>query len=286
MSPAPTYLAQNHFGIYYFRLAVPVKLREIIGRRELRQSLRTKNRKEAMAAARRMAVAAESYFRGERMTQDELDRLLRISTEIKIKGINWHPDGNLSIESIEMDPNNEESEIRMLDSLVDKVGTVPSGSPYKHDVRNERSEMTLSELISEYVKNQTESNRWTEKTLAENRAIYALMIRYFGDVPLSELTSQAARDFRSDLLKLPTNLNKKEKLKNKPIKEISKRKYKQTLSESSVNKYMRRISQMLEWSVEENHAERNGFKKKQIRESKKPNERRDALTLDEIAAIF
>lgn len=146
--------------------------------------------------------------------------------------------------------------------------------------------MTLSELISEYVKNQTESNRWTEKTLAENRAIYALMIRYFGDVPLSELTSQAARDFRSDLLKLPTNLNKKEKLKNKPIKEISKRKYKQTLSESSVNKYMRRISQMLEWSVEENHAERNGFKKKQIRESKKPNERRDALTLDEIAAIF
>ena len=47
MSPAPTYLAQNHFGIYYFRLAVPVKLRKIVGRREFRQSLRTKNRKEA-----------------------------------------------------------------------------------------------------------------------------------------------------------------------------------------------------------------------------------------------
>ncbi len=34
MSPAPTYLAQNYFGVYYFRLAAPVKLRKIIGRRE------------------------------------------------------------------------------------------------------------------------------------------------------------------------------------------------------------------------------------------------------------
>lgn len=81
MQSVPSYLSKNTFGIFYFRIAVPHKLRHIIGKRELRQSLRTKNRKDAMSAARRMAVAAENFFRGERMTQDELDRLLRISTE-------------------------------------------------------------------------------------------------------------------------------------------------------------------------------------------------------------
>lgn len=86
MQSVPSSLSKNNFGIFYFRIAVPHKLRHIIGKRELRQSLRT-NRKDAMSAARRMAVAAESFIRGERMTQDELDRLLRISTEIKIKGL-------------------------------------------------------------------------------------------------------------------------------------------------------------------------------------------------------
>ncbi len=71
MQSVPSYLSQNTFGVYYFRIAVPFKLRHIIGKRELCQSLRTKNRKDAMSAARRMAVAAESFFRGERMTQED-----------------------------------------------------------------------------------------------------------------------------------------------------------------------------------------------------------------------
>ena len=97
MQLIPSYLAQNVFGVYYFRIAVPLKVRKIIGKRELRKSLRTKNRKQAISLARRMAVVAEKYFQGEQMTQEELDRLLRISTEIKIKGLNWNPDGSFPL---------------------------------------------------------------------------------------------------------------------------------------------------------------------------------------------
>ncbi len=80
MSSVPSYLAQNSFGVWYFRLTVPLRLRNIIGRRELRQSLRTKNRKIEMSTARRMAVIAANLFREETMTKEELDRLLRWST--------------------------------------------------------------------------------------------------------------------------------------------------------------------------------------------------------------
>ncbi len=73
--------------------------------------------------------------------------------------MNWNPDGKLSIESLEMDPDREESEIKMLDSLVGKMGNIPVGFPNKHNVSEGLTGRSLSQLISEYVQNQIDCNK-------------------------------------------------------------------------------------------------------------------------------
>ena len=44
----PTYLQCQNSGIYYFRIAVPSQLRVIVGKREIKHSLKTRNRQDAI----------------------------------------------------------------------------------------------------------------------------------------------------------------------------------------------------------------------------------------------
>ena len=64
--------------LYYCRLFVPLELREIIGRAELKKSLRTSDRKEAKAAAAALVHKAETAFVRMRMgmlTERELETI-------------------------------------------------------------------------------------------------------------------------------------------------------------------------------------------------------------------
>jgi len=56
----PSYLLKNSFGIYHLRLAVPKHLRHTIGKREIKKTLRTGNRREALRKARRLATILSS----------------------------------------------------------------------------------------------------------------------------------------------------------------------------------------------------------------------------------
>ena len=55
----PTYLHRNSFDIYYFRIAVPAKYRQYIGRSELKKSLRTTS---FSVAVRRAYIIAGKAF--------------------------------------------------------------------------------------------------------------------------------------------------------------------------------------------------------------------------------
>jgi len=49
-------------GVFYFRLTVPEHLRHIVGRREIKRSLRTGLRAEAVVLAQRLYVESRSLF--------------------------------------------------------------------------------------------------------------------------------------------------------------------------------------------------------------------------------
>ncbi len=57
-----TYVFQNGFGIYYFRMAIPKHLKATLGKREIRRSLKTTNYGLAVRKARSLAVLSDELF--------------------------------------------------------------------------------------------------------------------------------------------------------------------------------------------------------------------------------
>ncbi|MGK2906853.1 MAG: DUF6538 domain-containing protein, partial [Desulfuromonadales bacterium] len=57
-----TYLLKNGFGIYHFRIAVPADLRPILGKREIKKTLRTSDETHAKKKAAVYAAAAADLF--------------------------------------------------------------------------------------------------------------------------------------------------------------------------------------------------------------------------------
>lgn len=59
----PAHLQRNpQSGFFYFRLTVPERLRHIVGRREVKKSLRTGRRSEAVVLAQRLYAQTYELF--------------------------------------------------------------------------------------------------------------------------------------------------------------------------------------------------------------------------------
>lgn len=58
----PSYLQQSAHGVYYFRAAVPVALRSRLGRREIKCSLATRSRAEAIDRARSISLSIRHLY--------------------------------------------------------------------------------------------------------------------------------------------------------------------------------------------------------------------------------
>ena len=58
----PSYVHLNGFGVYYFRIAIPQQLKALIGKHEIRRSLKTTNYTFAVKKARRLATMILDYL--------------------------------------------------------------------------------------------------------------------------------------------------------------------------------------------------------------------------------
>ncbi|WP_431313232.1 DUF6538 domain-containing protein [Vreelandella arctica] len=57
-SNLPPYVIQTRQGVFYFRIVVPAPLQPIVGKREVRRSLRTRSKREAILKANPLVVNA------------------------------------------------------------------------------------------------------------------------------------------------------------------------------------------------------------------------------------
>jgi hypothetical protein len=144
----------------------------------------------------------------------------------------------------------------------------------------------LSNLIEQYIACQDVENSWQDKTRDENKAIFETLVEIVGDIDLDKIDHQTADTYRATLKRLPPNMKKVPKYRGKSVGQILALKPKHTLSDTSVNKYMRRISALFNWAVDRELVTKNYFRRKPIQESRRANEKRDMLTADDLAALF
>ncbi|MFW3614019.1 DUF6538 domain-containing protein [Billgrantia antri] len=162
-SNLPPYVIQTRQGVFYFRIVVPAPLRPMVGKREIRRSLRTRSKREAILKASPLVVNArrliEAAYAGTR------------------------PDlRTLSDESIS--------------PVADAVG---NAGLFQSPTRDTPS---ITDLMEAYSKSQRLEGV-SEKTIDDKGAVVSLLVRIIGDRPVSEVSLSHAKSFRNTALQLP-----------------------------------------------------------------------------------
>lgn len=254
MSQISTHLQRHHnSGIYYFRLTVPEQLRPAIGKREIKTSLRTGLRSEATLIAMACYLDAQKLFHRIEVEMGKNDsRLGYITGTVK------KPDGTEVTVSIDRKDPAEEAQIasQLLGisggNSPDNKVSQPKAAPIPDSHR-------LSVIIKKCVTEHKASNAWTPKTIAENQAIFQLMKEILRNPMIESIGFQEARRVKEVLLELPPNYRKK--YPGMTIKQAITAYTGEPISLTTRKKYMRRISSLFNWAVNNGYCHDNPFNK-------------------------
>ncbi|MDD2466887.1 MAG: tyrosine-type recombinase/integrase [Desulfobulbus sp.] len=281
-------------------MAIPRQLKPILGQHEIKRSLKTTNYTFAVRKARRLAVYAEALFQADIAGRKEFFHSLNYGIRLLTRGsVNLNeallghgdhkPDTRHNcMADVTVAPPPPPITVQLFSPQINMPTPTPHSLPALPPLPAvpQPYSMPLSELIDKYCRCQMDEKSWQPKTKDENIRIFDILLRVVGDLPLSGLDHETADLFRPTLKQLPPHVNKNPKYKDLTIEQIIATNPSETLSDSSINKYMRRVCSMLNWAEEREYVSRNCYRRKPIKEAKKANERRDMLTSDDLAVLF
>ena len=270
-------------GIYYFRIAIPKALKARLKQREWKKSLKTRDPREAQRTARRVTVQVESLFselnkRAIRPTgyymprnQDDMPRF-----DLTILGLKKHPDGSLEADRVELAPDKAEDELQLVREVLGTQAEPKTVTPVT----------CLADVIREYCEEQAHGGNWTPKTAHENKAIYDLLVRIIGNMSMSDISHEIARQYKQALMKLPPNINKSTRYRDKSIQEILTIGPENTLAVHTVNKHLTRTTSLFEWGVKHGYCDTNYFSGLALKKSRKASEEPSIFTREDLKLIF
>lgn len=274
------------FG-YYLRVTVPKDLRLHLGKREIKKSLATHDRKRAIQAAQLLLKDVEQLFASLRGGPMAWRRKSAIPGFTEIIERDIGPNG-LVIRELEMDmeeyfqlhPEKRPQAPANLLVPIQPVAATPTFiTPPKISIQP-----TLQTRIDGYLKEKKRQELVTGSMTALRRT-FDLLIEYFGDVPMSEITRDEAGEFINVLCKLPPNRHKLPDYKDIPIRDIALmtdsliakkeaaqkngKKYKKfkVLSVVTINDQIDDFQALWEWAFSQDRTLTNPFRKQKLPES-------------------
>lgn len=291
----PAHLQRNsQSGIFYFRLTVPEQLRHIVGRREIKRSLRTGRRAEAIVLAQQLYVEARSLFL---KVEIGMGKQPKVSAEDILSSLNSLDikDGFLSKTVIEVAaPGGQKNSItvehedpvveaEMAAKILAAANSQQTVAPTLPSVTKEKGP-SLAKTIRDYINEKKRTKEWTPKTTDENEAIFQLLKEVLRNPTAEIISIKHATEFKNTLLKLPPNRTKG-KYKGKSVREVLVMRPSKTMSVSTVNKYLRRVSSLFDWGRKHGYVNENPFSGLGIRQKKRAHQERDRYSAEELKIL-
>ena len=259
---------RNRHGTFYFRFVIPKSLQSKINQKEIRFSLHTESRQQALAKAiiliGNMPEHLTEFHRMANDTETTItnSRLLTLITQVKEK-LDAQNEKQILLNEI-VDLKDKLKKSTSLDVARRTVITAYEKGQLKAQSRLEQklvpwdAERTplFSVLKKSYLKSL--DNRaaggvkkpLTSKTLEEYDKTIEFFIFVMGDMKIGEINRSLAEDYFSILKKLPANISKVVKYKDKTIEQLIAFND-PPQSEVTVSKKIERISTMFKWAIGE-----------------------------------
>ena len=219
------YLQQHPVsGVFYYRETIPAHLRPVLGKREIKKSLGTGRKTEAIRAAQLLhAKTIELFERTERRmtpkkgkpTPDAAQTAAAVLAALE--GASSGPAAGLGkivlnlaggkVTIVRDDPAEEAAIAARLLSTV-PAGPAPAADPRRTGRPRKDAAPMLSDLIKGYFDEIKLTGTQQPKTVEENQSIFQLLLEVTRN-PLAESVGiKAATDFKTALLMLPSNRTK------------------------------------------------------------------------------
>ena len=304
------YVFLSPFG-YCFRFAIPSDLRCILGKRELKYSLKTRDQSKAKFLSRRLAGFIQDFCDNIRNLQahsadkatnsnnqrsyDELIKLYfrsvidgdfkaGIQAELLASSL-FNPDEDLSTwkESLTQEKKTVHQEMAADKPQIQE----PVQNHQNHSNGNDKDPSPrLSTVISYYLDEQIRSGNWTDKTQQEYESACGLFQEIIGDMKVSDIDKQTIQTFKQTLMKLPSHMKTSPKYKGKSIKQLLDMDIEKTMSITTVNKLLTRTGSLFSYAVSNGYMESNPAKGLQIKQNKRNDELRSIFTHDDLEKLF
>lgn len=252
MTQVPSYLLLSRHSIWYFRISIPESVRSLFVCREVRRSLKTRCKREALIRSRellgQMQLLFTEAFQGNRPNLDNLG----IGLEYPTKGGGWAQWVRRTCRE-----NSESDPIK------------PVTTPVLTQVVDEYGQRQLMEGVS-------------EKTVADKRSVVELLVRIIGDLPMSHVTRKDAQTFRETALQLPPRATQQPARSLRKLAENAE----STISVTTFNHYVKHLKTIFTYAIQEGYAERNPFDGLQIKQKTKANTLRSRFTSEDLKRLF
>jgi len=255
------YLLDNPSG-YYFRYSIPVSLRPLVGKREIKYPLHTTYRRDAKYQAAYLGDSLKKLFRplihdSNRSITEDTPRLLKSSINALLAQTKTSEQGS-------------------------RVGLSSSFTLEKSHPSMEN----LSSAINKYCAEKQKSGTWAAKSAAQNIASLTQLLEVVSDIPIQAINSSHARTWKDTLLCLPPNVGKKPMFKNLSTTQAAKCNRGSTISITTFNNIHTRVSAFFWWAHRNDYITRNYFEGLKVREPKRAREKRAAFSDSDLQSIF
>ncbi len=203
-------LIRDRCGVYYFRLIVPLSWREIVGKTEIRRSLRTKEASVARQAALALSAQLEGVMRGRKKTdvpskvEEDLLSFLHENEAYKTK-VRIYADGSVDIDADTVE------EARVAKEIVEAYRKEhPNSIRGALDVLPTSKCGTTLEQAKEDFLAERETTLSTKGTMPKLRGVLKSFIKFTGNVDVAMIRAAEVKAYKKDLLaqeKAPTTIN-------------------------------------------------------------------------------
>ncbi len=267
----PHYLLLNSYGIFTFRIAVPGFLRNTIQQREIKRSLRTTNRTEAVRLARRLAVQCQIMFEKTAMGYDPF--LLMKDIKISNMSVDLGNGQKLRCRNVELDPETDDAKqfTQMIQELKSGNSTVANSKPF-------------TEVLELFLTERKAKGNPPERIEAL-RKYFNRFITILGDKQLDSYDIEDAQTYRKILQSLPSKPQKKQ-YRGKTVFEMSKMEHDSTMSAKTVNNRINDVSGLFHWAIPLGYATKNPFQGTQLKIKSRADEQRNMLSDADVLTIF
>lgn len=265
-----------------------IKLNRLVINRNKKQNKSINNptelKRQSTSARRQVGTALVGLLDSEISEKNHITAIRTQTDDIKTSE-------DLVLEGISLDTEQDVVNFAKLMGLLEKGGDVQVSDfeSFSKPVVVPKSMLKMSELFAKFYKER--SAEWNSmKTHSTNKSIYNTFLEIIGDIFVDEFNGSYANQFVDTLQELPANRNKLKAYRDKSITDILALKGTfEAMKAANANKYIERVSDVLEWAKSRHYISENLLKTMKIKDKNqkvKYKDERQRFDADDLTQIF